>query len=176
VCRRFQSSGHSGYGLGNRLGARSFGGVDRARPFQHRAEQPELRRYVQGAAGPGDQSTESRVQGERDLPADGFHQHQSQGIDIGPVVEGHALQLLGSRIARCADQGADGLGPARSRQGPGDAEIGDARVALVIEQQVPGLDVAVDQAPGVSMSESGGNLGTESGRLGDVEPEPAVQQ
>ena len=85
--------------------------------------------------------------GERDLPGDALDQHQPEGVDVGLPVDRLAPGLLRRGVAGGAEHGALRLGPGRLGQGPGEAEVGDAQAAVVAEQEVGGLDVAVDEAP-----------------------------
>ena len=75
-----------------------------------------------------------------------------------------------------------GLGQAivRPRQGPRDAEVGHERGAVAGEQQVLGLDVAVDHAVPVGVLERPGGLGGDPERLVHrqlpLPPEPVAER
>jgi hypothetical protein len=59
--------------------------------------------------------------------------------------------------------------------GTGHAEVGHPDPALLVEEQVRRLDVAVHQAASVRVGEALGHLGPQVGGLGMSEPDAAVQ-
>jgi hypothetical protein len=99
----------------------------------------------------------------RERRAAGHHlvHHAAEGVDVRPVVDlGIAGSLLGAHVGRRAD-GDAGVGdriPAHFRVRVGDAEVGDDGVA-VDEEDVLGLDVAVDHLLPVRVREAVGDLG-----------------
>ena len=102
-----------------------------------------------------------RGTGEGRLTGQHLVQHGPEGVDIGARVEALvARRLLGAHVGRSPDRQA-GLGQAivRPRQGPRDAEVGDEGGAVGGEEQVLGLDVAVDHAVPVRVLERPGGLG-----------------
>ena len=69
------------------------------------------------------------------------------GVDVGARVGDPALDLLGGEVGDGADQHARrGSSTVWLGDGPGQAEVGDLDRAVVGEDDVLGLDVAVDQA------------------------------
>ena len=70
----------------------------------------------------------------------------AERIDISAMIdEGEAaLGLLGAHVGHRAE-GLAGFGEVRAGLAAGDAEVGDPDFALFVEQQVGGLDVAVDR-------------------------------
>ena len=81
--------------------------------------------------------------------------HRRQGVLVGPRVD-LALGggLLGAHVVRGAE-GEAGLGDARSAglgDGERDAEVGDHRLAR-LEEDVLGLEVAVDDAAGMGVGQ-----------------------
>ena len=68
-----------------------------------------------------------------------------------------ALDLLRRDIGRCPDGGFLLRAP-RIGETPGQPEIGQVDVLVLVEEHVRGLDVAVDKPAGVRGVEGGGNL------------------
>ena len=81
-----------------------------------------------------------------------------------------ALGLLGGEVGGGAHDRA-GLGQALlGVDGPGDAEVGDLDGALVGDEDVAGLHVAVDDAVAMGVGEGGGHVG------GDLDGPVGVQR
>ena len=108
--------------------------------------------------GPGHEGAQGGVAGERHVAGDGLHRHQGQRVDVGAPVERGALQLFGGGVPGRTEHGPEGLGPARLGQRPGNTEIGHADLALLVEEQVRRLDVAVDQASGMGIGQGRGDV------------------
>ena len=68
-----------------------------------------------------------------------------------------AASLLGRHVARAAQDGAGGR-QRIVRGGSRDAEVGDVHLAVVVEQEVAGLHVSMDDAGGVRGVQSAGGL------------------
>ena len=90
---------------------------------------------------------------------------EGERVDVGLAVDGQAPGLLGRGVAGGAEHDAGGLGPRRLGEGAGQAEVGDAQPAVLAEQQVGGLDVAVDEAAAVGVVEAAGRLEADEQRL-----------
>ena len=88
---------------------------------------------------------------------------------------GAPLTCSGDGVAGGAEHGADGLGPGRLGQGPGQPEVADAQPAVVVEEEVGGLDVAVDEAPPVGVVEAPGRLQADEEGLGRAQPPAPVE-
>ena len=118
--------------------------------------------------------------GERRVAGQHLVEHHAQRVDVGaggdlPL----AHRLLGPHVVRRAERHA-GLGhpvAAGLARGQGDAEVGHQRAA-VVQQDVLGLDVAVDHPVPVGVVERRGHLGGDPHRVGHgelllpVEPAP----
>ena len=90
----------------------------------------------------------------------------AEGVDVGRRGRGAALRLLGRDVGRRAHHLA-GLREGHPLGGAGDAEVGDLDPAVGGDEEVRGLDVAVDDAGGVRHAEGLGRLGEQvAGRLG----------
>ena len=75
-----------------------------------------------------------------------FVEDDTKAIEIGAAIELLAAGLLGAHVVRRADHGTR-PGHARRRVvGAGDAEIGQGRGAVITQQDVVGLDVAMDES------------------------------
>ena len=81
---------------------------------------------------------------------------------------GASHRLLGGDVVGGAEHAAGGGHPVLFELA-GDAEVGQFRPPLVVDQDVLGLDVAVDQVAGVGDAEPAGDLDRVGDRLLDVE-------
>ena len=86
-----------------------------------------------------------------------------------------APRLLGREVGRRAEHRPD-LRDARLVGGAGDAEIGELDHLGVGDEQIPGLDVAVDDPVAVGVVEAAARLGDDLHRLVHLEPTPVPQQ
>ena len=104
-------------------------------------------------------------------------EHAADGVDVG--ARGDLLlggRLLGAHVVRRAEAEA-GLGHAaagRCAHGERDAEVGDHRAA-VVEQDVLGLDVAVDDAVAVRVVQGVGDIAGDADGLVHTELRLAVE-
>ena len=118
-----------------------------------------------------------RGAGMRRVPGEHLVEHAAERVDVAPG--GDLLLgggLLGAHVVRRAERHA-GLGhPAAGRgtQRQRDAEVGHHRAA-VVEQDVLGLDVAVDDAVPVGVVEGIGDGRGDADRLVDAELGLAVE-
>ncbi len=106
----------------------------------------------------GDHARHHRLRGgagERRVAREHLVEHRAQGVDVGAGGDlALAHRLLGAHVVRRAERHA-GLGhpaPAGLAGRERDAEVGDQRLA-VVQQDVLGLDVAVDHAVAVGVVE-----------------------
>ena len=106
--------------------------------------------------------------GERRLADQHLVGDGAEGVHVGAGGDGAlAHGLLGRHVVRRAERHA-GLGhpaaAARAGDGQRDAEVGHQRAA-VVQQDVLGLDVAVDHPVPVGVVEGGGHLGGQAHRV-----------
>ena len=176
--------GHPGeLGLDDRPGRRSILGsageqlVDqRGQAVRQRgAQSSEVRRVTveAGQCGVGVGLAE-----ERDATGEALVQHQPQRVQVGSPVELAAADLLGRQVLGRAHHDvvagevvAGGVGEAL-----GDAEVGEQDAPVRGDQDVAGLDVAVDQAGLVGGVERGGDAAADVHRQVRAEPLLLVEQ
>ena len=104
----------------------------------------------------------------RDTAAAGQHvvEHQPERVVIGAVIDGGAARLLGRHVFerahdRAAGGGRRGAGRHRSR----DPEVHDQRLAVLVDHDVLGLEIAVHDAGLVRGGQSRGDVLREDQRL-----------
>jgi hypothetical protein len=85
------------------------------------------------------------------------------------------LRLLGRRVARGSEDCTGRFRPARLRECTREAEVSDPHDAVLVEEQVGGLDVAVQYAPGVRVFECRGDVAPDPCGLRDAESCPRVE-
>ena len=112
-----------------------------------------------------------RRRDERRLAGEHLEEHARERVDVGPLIDDAAGRLFGTHVLRRADHHADHrrdlravLFRRRRAQRSRDAEVGDQRHA-VEQQDVLGLDVAVDEILLVRVRERSGDLTGQPQRL-----------
>ena len=88
----------------------------------------------------------ARVGAERYGARQHFVADDAQGIEIAAAVELDSLDLFGTHVARRTDQHARYRERSTAVHGTRDAEIGEYGRAVLAEQDVLGLDVAMHEA------------------------------
>ena len=83
------------------------------------------------------------VSASKGFPGGHLEDHESQCIDVGSFVERAERDLFGRRVMRSADKHTL-LGEALLADQAGETEIREVRFAILIHQDVPGFDVAVE--------------------------------
>ena len=111
----------------------------------------------------------------RQLPGDQLVQHDARGVHVRAGVGGAGQHLLGRQVADRADDHA-GLGHLARGLGPGEAEVGDLDLAVLGDQHVLGLDVAVHEAGPVGGAERGQHRHHDLQRGAGAEPAERVQR
>ena len=84
------------------------------------------------------------VAGDGFAPGEHLEEHEPSGIHVAALVGGAPLDLLGGEVGNRAEQDA---GLARRRlvgDRPGQSEVGDLDLPVTTDDDVLGLDVAVD--------------------------------
>ena len=106
---------------------------------------------------------------ERDVPDEHLVEDDAERVDVGLAVDLVAERLLGRDVVRRAEDAAVGR-QALLLERAGDPEVGDLRRALLVDEDVLGLDVAVDDPARVRGAERAGDLDRVGQRLGDRQP------
>ena len=94
----------------------------------------------------------------RRLAGERVEQHAAQRVDVGARVDALAADLLGRDVAERPDPLARAAQPGARAQALGQPEVREVRVVAGAEQDVGGLDVAVDQAARVRGVERAADL------------------
>ena len=85
-----------------------------------------------------------------------------------------SLELLRRGVQGCSEVGAGTRRLRRLVQSTGDTEVGYLGVPVLVEQDVVGLDVAVNHTSLVGVGQTGRELFTEPGELRTRAADPAI--
>ena len=85
-------------------------------------------------------------------------QHAAERVDVGARVDPAATDLLGRHVVERADPLAGARRPGARERLLGESEVRDVDVIVLGQQQVRGLDVAVDEAAEMDRVERGTGL------------------
>src|SRR6202008_4125761 len=100
------------------------------------------------------------VTDERGVAAQQLVQHAAGGVHVGAGVDRLAARLFRGEVLGGADHGAGLRHRGRAAgQGPGDAEVHDLDLAVLVQHHVAGLDVPVDDAVPVAELQGGADVG-----------------
>ncbi len=144
-------------GFLRRLEARR--GVQLQQPLEHSLQVRGYRRLhgADGRRGVGENAGDGGggvLGGVGVLPAQQLVQDDARRIEVAAGVDPGAASLLRAHVAGCPDEHA-GAGQVRAALGgAGDAEVRHLEHSGRGQQQVLGLEVAVDDAPGVSVDQA----------------------
>ena len=101
---------------------------------------------------------------ERDVAGEHLEEHDPERVEVGLAGDGPPERLLGRDVVRRAEHAAVG-GQALLVQRARDPEVGDLRRALLVDEDVLRLDVAVDDLALVGGAERAGDLDRVGDRL-----------
>ena len=104
---------------------------------------------------------------ERNLAGEQLVEHDTERVDVRLLVDVQALCLLGSDVVGGSEY-RPGLGhPALHVERARDAEVGHLRLAVAVQEDVLGLDVAVDEAAAMREGEPARDLSRQLERSRD---------
>jgi len=111
------------------------------------------------------------VAAEGELPGEALVEHDAQRVDVGAGVDRTAVGLLGREVVGAADEhvGARDAGLPVRVDGAGDPEVGELHGPVAGQEDVLGLDVAVDHALRLRVRERAAHLGADAGGLGGLQ-------
>ena len=109
------------------------------------------------------------------LPVTASTSTSDERVQVGARVELHPGRLLRRGVARGAEHRARGFGPARLGERAGETEVGDADDAVLVEEEVRGLDVAVQDPACVRVLERRRDVATDPGGLRHAEERLPVE-
>ena len=136
-----------------------------ARARDDRSECAQLRRSLDRSVGARGERADRGVADDGRLARARLDEDDGQGVQIGAPVDRRTAGLFGRDVARRADERARRLRPRGLGERAGKAEVGDAHDAVRVEQEVPGLDVAVDDAAAMGVRERRAHLPADVRRL-----------
>ena len=124
-----------------------------------------MRRHRDRRGQPGHRDRGGAVALEGPPPGQHLEHHDAERVDVRPLGRRLATGLLGAHVLD-RPQGRPGQRHLGLGDRPGDPEVGHLDPAVLGEEDVPGLDVAMDDPPGVGGGQRAGDLGRDPGHLG----------
>ena len=108
------------------------------------------------------------VAAEGQLPGQALVEHDAQRVDVGARVDRAAVGLLGREVVGAPDEhvGARDAGLPVRVEGARDPEVGELHGPVAGEEDVLGLDVAVDHPLRLGVGQGAADLGADAGGLG----------
>ena len=105
-------------------------------------------------------------------------EYHAEGIHIAAAIELAPQALLGRRVGRSADETTCDREASRRLEHLGDAEVGQEAIALLINQDIAGLDVPMDDASRMRVVQGRRNLSqnAERARRGEWLPSHRIRQ
>lgn len=135
---------------------------------EHRLQHRKVRRQLRQGCGDVHDAHRERILGLiRHAPEQQLMEHDTERVQVGATVERQSTRLFGTHVVRRADDGA-GVRHARVVGGTRNAEVGEHRGAVFAQQDVVGLDVAVDHALALGIAQRRGDLARHAQREGQV--------
>ena len=150
-------------------------GVGGGRFTQDVGQRPQAVMARELGAHAGHQRRDGGVGGEGDDAGDRFVENQGERVDVSPTIDAVAERLLGRGIPGRAHRRPRRLGQRRLGQCPGETEVSHTQPPLLVEEQVGGLHVAMDEPTGVRIGEPLGGLGPDGNGLGQAQTGPLVE-
>ena len=150
-------------------------GLYPAGAIDHRGERSELLGRDQRPLRARGEHADRGVGRERDPARHRLDEHQRQRIHVGPRVELHTRRLLRGRVRAVPTippAGSVQLASASARASPKSATRDDA---VLVEQEVGRLDVAMQHIARVRVLQRRRDVATDAGRLGDGQQRTLIE-
>jgi hypothetical protein len=132
---------------------------------EHIGDAPYVARIGRRFAQAGERDRERIVTGERPAPRQELEQDRAERVDVGRGRDLAALDLLGRHVRRRADEPVAGDSGALAEAR--DPEVGDRDTPGLADEDVVGLEVAVQHAAGVRRRHARGDRAHDPQRLGE---------
>ena len=141
----------------------ALGRIRSAGAFDDRTETTELRRREHRCVLARRERADRGVGHRGHGAGDRLDEHDRERVEIGAAVERRARRLLRRRVSRGTDHRAGRFGPTRLGERARQAEVGDPQDAVLVEEEVGRLDVAVHEPSHVRVLERRGDLAADDG-------------
>ena len=131
----------------------ALGRIRSARAFDDRTETTQLRRRQHRRVLASGERADRGVGHGRDGARHRLDEHDGKRVEVGAAIERRARRLLWRRVSSGADDGPSRFGPTRLGKCAGETEIGNSKDAVLVEEEVRRLDVAVHEPAHVRILE-----------------------